>query len=276
MSTAYHPETDGSSERTNKTIIQSIRFHVERNQQGWVRALPRIRFNIMNSINKSTGFSPFQLRMGRSPRVIPPLIPTPLANQKSVAAQTIIERLSHDIWEAQDNLLKAKISQARQANKTRLGTFPFEVGQCVRLSTLHRRQEYKSKDNKRVVKFMPRFDGPHKIIKIDPEHSTVTLDLPSSHNIFPVFHTSEILPFIENDETLFPSRHLHSPEPVMVNDQLEHFVEKIIDEKKSRGRGGNKYLVRWRGQGPENDLWLPRKELKDNEALDVWLASRNF
>ena len=60
------------------------------------------------------------------------------------------------------------------------------------------------------------------------------------------------------------------------SDQLEHFVEKIIDEKKSHGRGGNKYLVRWRGQGPENDLWLPRKELKDNEALDVWLASRNF
>ena len=36
MSTAYHPETDGASERSNKTVIQAIRFHVERNQQGWV------------------------------------------------------------------------------------------------------------------------------------------------------------------------------------------------------------------------------------------------
>ena len=42
MSTAYHPETDGASERSNKTVIQSIRFHVERNQKGWARALPRI------------------------------------------------------------------------------------------------------------------------------------------------------------------------------------------------------------------------------------------
>jgi hypothetical protein len=78
MSTAYyHPETDGSSERSNKTVIQSIRFHVECNQQGWVRALPRIRFNIMNTVNKSTGFYPFQLCMGRSPQIIPPLLSIP-------------------------------------------------------------------------------------------------------------------------------------------------------------------------------------------------------
>ena len=197
----------------------------------------------------------------------------PSVGPKEIAAQTVIERLTHDVWEAQDNLLKAKISQARQANKFRLGTFPFEVGQRVRLSTLHRRCEYKSKDNKHVVKFMPQFDGPYKILKIDPEHSTVTFDLPPTHNIFPVFHTSEVLPFIENDESLFPSHQLHSPEPVMVNNELEHFVDKIIDEKTSHGCGGTKYLVHWVGQGPENDLWLPRKQLENNAALDIWLAS---
>ena len=67
MSTSYHPETDGSSERTNKTVIQCIRFAVERNQLGWVKALPKIRFDIMNTVNRSTGFTPFQLRFGRSP-----------------------------------------------------------------------------------------------------------------------------------------------------------------------------------------------------------------
>ena len=39
MSSAYHPETDGTSERTNP-INQCIRFLVERDQ-GWVKALPR-------------------------------------------------------------------------------------------------------------------------------------------------------------------------------------------------------------------------------------------
>ena len=67
-SSSYHPQSNGASERTNKTVNQCLRFHVERNQKGWVRAIPRIRFHIMATINKSTGYSPFHLRFGRSPR----------------------------------------------------------------------------------------------------------------------------------------------------------------------------------------------------------------
>ena len=178
------------------------------------------------------------------------------------------------MWEAQDNMIKAKVSQALQANKHRLQEFPFKVGQRVRLSTLHRRRDYKSKDEKRVVKFMPRFDGPYEISGVNQKHSTVTLILPRSPDVFPVFHTSEVLPYIENDESLFPSRNLHAPEPINVNDNLEHYVDKILDERKSRGRGQTRYLVRWVGQGPEYDLWLPRKEIENCEALDVWIASK--
>jgi Integrase zinc binding domain len=74
MSSSYHPETDGASEHLNKMVVQCLHFHVERTQSGWLRALLLVRFNIMNTINVSTGFSPFQLRMGQSPRLIPPLI----------------------------------------------------------------------------------------------------------------------------------------------------------------------------------------------------------
>ena len=85
-----------------------------------------------------------------------------IPTSSELSARTVIDCLTHDIWEAQDNLLKAKVSQAQQANKHCLGIFPFEVGQRVHLSTLHRRREYKSKDQKRMVKFMPRYDGPYK------------------------------------------------------------------------------------------------------------------
>jgi len=66
MSTVFHPETDGASERTNKTVNQCLRYHVTWNQKGWVHVLLRVRFAIMNTVNKSTGFSPFQLHLGRS------------------------------------------------------------------------------------------------------------------------------------------------------------------------------------------------------------------
>jgi hypothetical protein len=35
LSTVYHPQTDGASERSNKTVVQCLCFHIERNQRGW-------------------------------------------------------------------------------------------------------------------------------------------------------------------------------------------------------------------------------------------------
>ena len=64
MSSAYHPETNGSSECTNKTVNQAIRFHVDHNQIGWVRTLPCICFCIMNTVNSLTGYLGFRLCLG--------------------------------------------------------------------------------------------------------------------------------------------------------------------------------------------------------------------
>ncbi len=54
MSSSFHPQTDGSSERSNKTVNQAIRYHVNCNQKGWVSALPIIRFNMMNTVCRIT------------------------------------------------------------------------------------------------------------------------------------------------------------------------------------------------------------------------------
>lgn len=272
MSSSYHPQTDGSSERTNKTINQCIRFHVERNQKGWVRALPRVRFHLMSSVNASTGFAPFQLHLGRMPRTIPPMSTTSEGEDdvtEDIRARGLISRLEDDVMEAQDNLLAAKASQAAQVNKHRAPELVLKAGDKVLLSTKHRRRDYMMKGDKRVAKFMPRFDGPYTVVDAHPETSTYTLDLPNSPNIFPTFHASQLKTFHANDALLFPSREFPRPGPVVTEDgQLETFIERIIDEKKV-GRG-KRYLVRWVGFGADEDEWLPRRDLEDCEALDIW------
>jgi hypothetical protein len=112
-----HRPMAGQSERTNRTVIQAIRYHVERNQSGWKRALPHIHFNIMSTLNVSTGFSPFQLRFGKSPRIVPPLINIQKkGSPKLLSAQKIIYQLLLDVAEAKDNLRTAKINQSFYAN----------------------------------------------------------------------------------------------------------------------------------------------------------------
>ena len=273
MSSSYHPETDGASERSNKTVIQCVRYAVERDQRGWARALPKVRFDIMNTVNISTGYSPFQLRFGKSPRILPPFInPTPDPNPAVAAAETQIQQMLPIELDARDNLLTAKISQAHFQNKHRTNSFPFKVGDRAVLSTANRRAEYKSQDNLRVAKFMPRFDGPYLITATNKNHSTVTLHLPNSPHAFPVFHTSEIFPFKENDDDLFPQRALHPPAPIIRDGEQEFFIDKIVDERRRAKQ--TQYRVRWQGEGPEGDKWLPASEVEDCEALDVWLARK--
>jgi hypothetical protein len=126
-----------------------------------------------------------------------------------------------------------------------------------------------SKKSGRVGKYMPRFDGPYKIIAKHAECSTYTLDLPNEPNIFPTFHASEIEPYIGNDDELFPA-HKKTIEPTPITNEYgeeEHFIDKIIDER-TRGRG-RQYLVRFIGG---DERWLPGREVANCAALDLWLA----
>lgn len=128
LSMSYHPETDGASEQTNKMVNQSIQFFVEQNQNGWVKSLPLIHFNMMSMVNKSAGFSPFQLRLGCMPRILPPLVAiAPTSEAAGSLALEFLKSMHVDTLEAQDNLTQAKISQSSQTNRNRTLTFPFEV-----------------------------------------------------------------------------------------------------------------------------------------------------
>jgi len=251
MSLNYHPETDGSSECSNKTVVQALRYHIERNQKGWAKSLQCVCFAIMNTVNTSTGFSPFQLLMGRSPCLIPPLT-TALTDTvteeipEAESAINLINDLALDVAEAQDNLLAAKVVQAEFANRHHGDEIVFKEGDKVLLSTKHRCCKYIQARSNRSTKFMPRFDGPYIVTRAFPSKSCYTLDLPNEPNRIPTFHSSLLRPYIPNDPDLFPSRSLPMPRPVVTPDgEEEWFVDWILDERR-RGRG-YQYLVRWSG-----------------------------
>ncbi len=281
MSTAFHPQSDGSSERTNKTVIQTLRYHVARTQHGWARALPRVRFAIMSAVNASTGFSRFQLHLGRQPRILPPLFQTdvtaadPDSPSAADRAADVIRRIDTDVLEAQDNLAAAKLAQMCAANRGRTDDPAYAVCDLVLLSTFHRRRAYMQRGDNRVAKFMVRFDGPYRIIRAFPDSSAYTLELPPSMHIFPTFHSSLLKPYVQNDDALFPSRAFHPPAPIVTENGVEEQeVEAILDHQR-RGRGF-RFLVRWKGFPPSHDSWLPGSECRDLAAMDSYLIHQNF
>lgn len=269
LSTAYHPEMDGSSERTKKTVIQALRFHIAQNQTGWVRALPHVCFDIMNTVNASTGFSPFQLHMGCLPCILPPLAPIPSSTVDEEQADALIAHIHCDVSEAQENLPVAKVAQAIQANK-HCGPEPhFCISDYIMLNTHNHHREYQQKNDGQTAKLMPHWDRKYKVVRTFPDTSIYSIKMPNSPLMYSTFYASELHPYRLNNATLFPSRELPQPGPVITPDGTEEWlVDAIIDE--CCHGCGRQYLVSFAGYGPDYNRWLPRTELLENEALDWW------
>jgi len=68
-STAYHPQTDGQTERVNQEIEQYLRLFVNHRQDDWVEWLPLAEFTHNNRIQASTRQTPFMLNYGQHPRL---------------------------------------------------------------------------------------------------------------------------------------------------------------------------------------------------------------
>ena len=72
MSSAYHPETDGQSERTNQTVETALRIFGNFRQNDWSDWLPLVQYQLNSHISNTTGFALFDVWMGYVPRAHQP------------------------------------------------------------------------------------------------------------------------------------------------------------------------------------------------------------
>lgn len=150
---------------------------------------------MMNTVNASTGLTPFFLHSDHSPRLIPPLLPSNTTVSKGSSldqARKCVQSIQTAVKEAQDTLFEHKTRQAHFANQHRGPEDTFAVGDRVMLSTSNWCREYKATGQERTAKLMPRSDGPFKVIRVYPERSSYTLRLPGSTRTFPGFYSSQL------------------------------------------------------------------------------------
>ena len=76
LSTAYHPQTDGETERLNQEIETYLRIFCGSNPERWAEHIPMAKFVHNHRPHSSTGKSPFYLMLGYEPQAIPNIIET--------------------------------------------------------------------------------------------------------------------------------------------------------------------------------------------------------
>jgi hypothetical protein len=249
MSSAYHPETDGQTERANKTLEQILRAYVSPRQDDWDEYLAMAEFACNNAVNASTGYTPFHLNNGMSPRTS---LDIALGLPAPVGMDPLKER-EEALADAKRSLQEAQARQKRYADEHRQER-EFAIGTKVLLSTENLRI------NERLSnKFKPRWTGPF-IIKRKIGTVAYELDLPPEMKIHPVFHVSKLKKHEEDTE--HPAHRADAPPGPIYEDDDQYEVEALVGKKTTNGV--TKYRVRWKGYSHHSDLWVPRESIEDS------------
>jgi hypothetical protein len=131
-SSAYHPQTDGQTERVDQILEDMLRACVLEHQGSWVKNLPWVEFSYNNSYQESLKMAPFEVLYRRR-------CSTPLNRiehgEKVIFGPDLFEEAEATLYCIQDNLKATKSRQETYANK-RHRSLGFEVGDHVYLRVL--------------------------------------------------------------------------------------------------------------------------------------------
>ena len=189
LSSAFHPQTDGQSERMFRTIQEMIRCFVSYSQKDWKKYLPGLEFSLNNHVNDSTTFTPFFLEYGQDPLSVSDILFSDESDKVS-HTNTFIEEIKNATKLAKEAITAANEKNSEYYNKNRPHP-KFNDGDYVMLSTKHLPIK-----KGRVKKFAPKYIGPFRVAAQKAQGNAYRLDLPDEwRKLHDTFHVSLLKPF---------------------------------------------------------------------------------
>ena len=183
FSTAFHPQTDGQSERTIQTLEDMLRMCVLDFKGSWDQYLPLVEFAYNNSYHSSIGMAPYEALYGR--RCRSPLCWTEVG-EKQIEGPELVRETSEKVPLIQDRLRTAFSRQQSYADPKRRDV-QFSIGDHVflKISPMRGVMRFGKKG-----KLAPRYIGPFEILDRVGRVSYRLALPPHLSQVHPVFHIS--------------------------------------------------------------------------------------
>ena len=250
MSTAYHPQTDGQTERVNQEIEGYLRIYCGNHPEEWAHHIPDMEFAHNVNVHSATNQAPFALMMGYLPTVTPEL----QIRSSLPSAENRLKELSQRRDEAHASI---EIAKQRMAERVTRNFVPFKEDQMVWLEAknLNTGGAFKKLRSKR--------EGPFRIKKVMGP-LVYQLDLPQSWKIHDVFHAS-LLSAYQITEAHGPS--FTEPPPEKVDGEDEYEIEAIVNHRKGRNGQIIWYEVAWKGWPSSENSRLKPEMLNNAQEL---------
>jgi Chromo (CHRromatin Organisation MOdifier) domain len=279
MSSAYHPQTDGQTERMNRLLEEVLRHYVTPSHNNWEKLLPLAEFAINSAHHSSTQDTPFRVAYGYQPGGPGDVLVQNLTGKKNQRAEETVADQTEMLTRVKRLIQAAQDRQKRAADKRRSKAPDYQVGQWVMLSTKTVRLITTG-----TPKLLPRWIGPFEITKVitgsSGEVAALRLNLPDNWRIHDIFHVSQVKPRVgSNSSSASP------PATVDVEGFPEYQVDTILSHRyKAAGRGRSKleFLVSWEGFGEEWNSWEPEDNLTSDgkyvntKVVEYWQRLEDF
>ena len=258
FSCAYHPQTDGLSERTIRTVVDTLRCCLNGTHETWDEHLDAIELAVNSSVSATTGLAPFEVLYGENVR-LPLTLPA-----ATDAATSFLSRRETARLRAADAIQEAQLRQAAQINKHRRPA-NLTVGDLVWLST-------KNLNLASPSKFCPKYLGPFAVTHVTASGNAVSLDLPPLIRVKSnTFNVSDLREHIARPQELPPSAPQQPPPLFTDPDGVASYdIDQIIAHELKRG--GVTYQIRWKGYDPADDTWETERALLTQEGGRVAVA----
>ena len=253
LAATHHPQSDGQTERTIRTLIQLLRAFTNQQQDTWEEVLPLLQFALNHAHCEATSSTPFRILLRRDPRS--PLdfttpsgtnTPNEAGYEPDARLKQKLDEVNRFIQERQDEVMARMKSQADRHRRN----YTFEPGDQVLLSTKshpalvgNRKQQ-----DLRVGPFVVRQrinDNAYELEGLPPA-------VPSTQNI------TFLSPFYPNVVRFSTRPQEDVALPEVLEDSIEWEVERVTDFRQARD-GSRRYRVKW--IGAQREQWLPESEM---------------
>jgi len=254
MSTAFHPQTDGQTERMNAGMEQYLRVFVNHQQDDWVQWLPLAEFAANNGLSESTKCTPFFAVQGVDPRMSFAGEPTQERDQRRWEADQVQAAMEQIHEHLRVEMRRSQAIQEEGANKGRIPGPNIQVGSKVWLDARHVQTTRPTRklDWKRL--------GPFRVQRQVSPYA-YELDSPASIRIHRVQPVSLLDPVVEDP---LEGQVVPPPPSVEVDGEEEYQVSSVEDSRLYRNQ--LQYLIRWTGY--DSLTWEPAKFVDGLQAVD--------
>ena len=247
-SSAFHPQTDGQSEVTNRIIVMYLRCLAGDRPRSWLQWLPWAEFCFNTSYQTALRATPFEVVYGRPP-------PTLMSYSAGAARVAAVDRQLQDrdvfLAEIRERLLLAQDTMRETQNQKRRHV-EFSIGDRV-LLRLHQRAAV-GITAAAPSKLGPRYHGPYKVLERIGAVA-YRLKLPPRARIHDVFHVALLKKFAGPPPTVI------TPLPPILQGRVVPTPSQVARARLNRGSW--ELLVNWEGRSAAEATWEPIAAFKE-------------